>query len=125
VKIRNNKNTVDTERAMSERSQSKAITVMVTCPDEETATKIARSLATKRLAACVNITSRIKSIYRWEGKVEEANEHLLIIKSKQRLLKSIIEDVKANHPYKTPEVISLQIAGGSKEYIDWIMKETS
>ncbi|MBS7626619.1 divalent-cation tolerance protein CutA [Candidatus Bathyarchaeota archaeon] len=110
---------------MVESTLNKPITVLVTCPDEETATKIARSLTDKRLAACINITSKVKSIYRWEGKVEEADEHLLIIKSKRKLLKKIVEDVKANHPYKTPEVISLQIVGGSKEYIDWIMKETS
>ncbi|MEM2106710.1 MAG: divalent-cation tolerance protein CutA [Candidatus Bathyarchaeia archaeon] len=110
---------------MGESIRNKPITVMVTCPDEETATKIARSLTVKRLAACVNITPKIKSIYRWEGKIEEADEHLLIIKSKRRLLKKIIEDVKANHPYKIPEVISLQIVGGSKDYIDWIIKETS
>ncbi|MGQ9543387.1 MAG: divalent-cation tolerance protein CutA [Candidatus Bathyarchaeia archaeon] len=102
----------------------KPVAVIVTCPDIDTALKIARSLTVKRLAACVNITSRVRSIYRWEGRIEEAEENILIIKSKQNLLHGIVDDVKANHPYKVPEIISLPIIEGSKDYIDWIIKET-
>jgi len=99
--------------------------VMIMCPNNEVAEKIASSLVAKRLAACVNITQNAKSIYRWEGKIEEASERLLVIKSRKNLLSKIIQDVKLNHPYRVPEIIALPIIGGSKEYLQWVTKETS
>jgi periplasmic divalent cation tolerance protein len=105
-------------------SKESLIVVMVTCPDSNTAEKIALSLTKKKLAACVNIISGIKSIYRWRGKVEEASEHLMIIKSKKPLLTKIIQEVRLNHPCQVPEIISFPIAGGLQEYLQWLAKET-
>ena len=77
-----------------------SIIVLVTCPDEESANKIAVSLIEKKLAACVNTTDNVESIFRWKGKIEKSSERLLIIKSKKRLLKKLIADVQQNHePY--------------------------
>jgi len=99
--------------------------VMVTCPDRESADRIASSLTSKKLAACVNITQEIRSVYRWKGKIEEATELLLIIKTRKRLLDKILREVKLNHPYQVPEVIALPIVGGSPEYMRWLIQETS
>jgi len=111
------------KKAKSPRDSS--IIVMVTCPEIDTAEKIASSLTAKKLAACVNITQDVKSVYRWMGKIVEGSERLLIVKSKQSLLSKIIQDVKLNHPYQVPEIVALPIIGGSKEYFDWLTKETS
>lgn len=99
--------------------------VMVTCPNKESANRIASSLTSKKLAACVNITQEIRSIYRWKGKIEESRELLLIVKTRKGLLGKITQEVKLNHPYQVPEVIVLPIVGGSQEYIKWLIKETS
>lgn len=101
------------------------VVVIVTCPDRESADRIASSLTSKKLAACVNITQEIKSVYRWKGKIEESTELLLIIKTRKELLDRIIQEVKLNHPYQVPEIIALPIVGGSQEYIKWLMQETS
>ena len=101
-----------------------SIIVLVTCPDKKSANKIAFSLIEKKLAACVNTTSNVESIFRWKRKIEKSSERLLIIKSKKRLLKKLIADVQQNHPYQLPEILALPIIGGSKAYIDWLNDET-
>ena len=101
-----------------------SIIVLVTCPDKESANKIASSLIEKKLAACVNTTNNVESIFRWEAKIEKTSERLLIIKSKKRLLKKLVADVQQNHPYQLPEILALPIIGGSKAYIDWLNDET-
>ncbi len=101
------------------------IMIIVTCPDAKTAKRIVSSIIRKRLAACVNIITGVRSVYRWKGKVEETSEKLLLIKSSRRLLKKITQDVKQNHPYQIPEIVALPIIGGSREYLQWLTKETS
>lgn len=105
-------------------SRKLSIIVLVTCPDKESANKIASSLIEKKLAACVNTINNVESIFRWKGKIEKSSENLLIIKSKKRLLKKLIADVQQNHPYQLPEILALPIIGGSKAYIDWLNNET-
>jgi len=99
--------------------------VIVTCPDAKTAKRIASSIIRKRLAACVNVITGVRSVYRWKGKIEEASEKLLLIKSRRRLLNKIVQVVKQNHPYLVPEIVALPIIGGSREYLQWLTKETS
>jgi periplasmic divalent cation tolerance protein len=98
---------------------------MVTCPDRRSADRIASSLTTKRLAACVNVAEEVRSLYRWRGKIEESRELLLMIKTRRRILDKVVHEVKLNHPYQTPEIIALPIIGGSQEYLRWLIKETS
>ena len=105
-------------------SRKLSIIILVTCPDKESANKIASSLIEKKLAACVNTIKNVESIFRWKGKIEKSSENLLIIKSKKRLLKKLIADVQQNHPYQLPEILALPIIGGSKAYIDWLNNET-
>jgi len=95
--------------------------VLVTCPTLAEARKISRSLLQKHLAACVNIhTSPLESIYRWKGKIESAREHLLLIKTTTRRLKSLEREVLRLHSYETPEFLVLPISSGSKPYLRWL-----
>jgi periplasmic divalent cation tolerance protein len=96
------------------------VVVLCTCPDEETAKRIARTLVGERLAACVNILSGIRSIYRWQGNVESGVESLLIIKSRGAAYPEIEARVLELHPYELPEVIAVPITAGSTGYLSWI-----
>uniref|UniRef100_A0AC34FQQ6 Divalent-cation tolerance protein CutA n=1 Tax=Panagrolaimus sp. ES5 TaxID=591445 RepID=A0AC34FQQ6_9BILA len=97
--------------------------VYVTVPNAEIANKIARSAVEAKLAACVNIVPGIKSIYEWQGKIEEENELLLILKTKTSELDRLKEHVLKNHPYDVPEFISLPIESGSEPYLKWINEQ--
>lgn len=95
--------------------------VLVTCPSLPEARKISRALLQKHLAACVNIQiSPVESIYRWKGKIETAREHLLLIKTTARRLKSLEREVLRLHSYDTPEVLVLPISSGSQAYLRWL-----
>jgi periplasmic divalent cation tolerance protein len=94
--------------------------VFTTVGSKEEADKIARTLVEKRLAACVNIVPNIRSIYRWDNKVEESEEFLLIIKTFLTAVDRVCKTIKELHSYELPEVISLPIEGGSLAYLKWI-----
>jgi periplasmic divalent cation tolerance protein len=95
--------------------------VLVTCPSLPEARKISRSLLQKHLAACVNIhTTPVESIYRWKGKIETAHEHLLLIKTTTRRLKSLEREVLRLHSYDTPEFLVLPISAVSRAYLRWL-----
>ncbi len=93
---------------------------LVTVPNIEEGKKIARVLVESKLAACVNIIQNIQSIYSWKGNIEEDNEHLLIIKTKESNVELIIQRVKELHSYSEPECIGLKINKGSETYLNWI-----
>jgi len=97
---------------------------LVTCRDRKQATAIARTLVREKLAACVNIVPGIASIYRWEGRVEEAREVLLVIKSRRALSKKLTARVRALHSYDVPEVVTLPIASGNPAYLRWVREST-
>ena len=94
--------------------------VLTTAGSSDEARRIAEALVERRLAACVNIVSKIVSIYRWQGEVEEAEEWMLLIKTAvpfERVRDAILE----MHPYELPECISIAIEGGSGEYLKWLV----
>ena len=93
--------------------------VLTTAGTPEEARRIARLLVESRLAACVNITP-VGSIYRWEGKVEEASEHLLIIKTTEAAIARLQEALRQAHSYDVPECIALAVEDGSLPYLKWI-----
>jgi periplasmic divalent cation tolerance protein len=97
------------------------IVVLVTCGSKKEARKIAQALVQRRLAACVQeIGVRVRSMYRWKGRVESANEVLLLIKTSRKRFSAVSTLVKKLHSYEVPEIIALNIADGSREYLDWI-----
>ncbi|MDR5694216.1 MAG: divalent-cation tolerance protein CutA [Armatimonadota bacterium] len=94
--------------------------VLVTSGSREEAERLASSLVEEKLAACVNLVPGLSSIYWWKGEVERAEEILLVIKTRQDLLGSLVERVKSLHSYTVPEVIALPILGGNEEYLRWM-----
>ncbi|XP_054272460.1 protein CutA homolog isoform X2 [Macrosteles quadrilineatus] len=94
--------------------------VYITAPSQEVAKKIARGLVENQLAACVNIIPGITSIYKWEGKIEEDSELLLMAKTKTERIEELTSFVKANHPYSVPEVISTPIEKGHDLYLKFL-----
>ncbi len=98
--------------------------VLVTCGSEEEAGKIARALVERRLAACVNILPGVRSIYRWEGKVQEDREHLLFVKTSLARIQEVTEAVRELHSYKCPETIALPVTEGAGRYLAWVAEET-
>lgn len=113
------------ERGNAKRRQGRrAIVVLVTAASERQAVRIGRALVGAELAACVNIVRGIRSIYRWEGKISDDREVLLIIKSRAELFGRLAQEVKRLHSYQVPEVIALPIVHGALDYLAWIMKST-
>lgn len=96
------------------------IVVLVTAASLRESTKIARQLVEAKLAACVNITQPIRSIYRWQGKMADEREFLLIVKSTRELFPEIKAAVSKIHSYQTPEIICLPIIDGSENYLQWL-----
>lgn len=94
--------------------------VFTTCPDGEVASRIARVLVEEGLAACVNILPPMQSIYRWKGRVEAANEQLLMIKIAGTRFAAVCDRVRALHPYELPEIIAVPVASGLPEYLAWL-----
>lgn len=92
----------------------------VTCPNDTVAKELARGIVEKKLAACVNIIPQIMSVYEWQGKIEEDNEVLLMIKTRSSKVSALAEYVRSNHPYEVAEVISLPIDQGNPPYLKWI-----
>ena len=99
------------------------IVLLITTESKEEAHKIAELLLNQRKVACVNIIPRVDSSFWWHGKLDSAQESLLIIKTNASLLSQIIDLVKEVHSYEVPEIISLPIIGGNKDYLDWIDSE--
>ena len=103
---------------------SETIIVLVTCGSEEEAVKISNALVEERLAACVNLISPVRSVYRWEEKIWDEKEWLLIIKTQRKRFQEIETRVKSLHSYSVPEIISLPIVEGSSSYLNWLMEMT-
>jgi periplasmic divalent cation tolerance protein len=100
------------------------IVVLITASNEEEAAKIARALVAGRLAACVNIIRGLRSLYRWQGKIEDEDEVLMVAKTRRELFEGLQKKVIELHSYSVPEIIALPIVGGSEEYLKWLSEET-
>ena len=96
------------------------VVILVTASGEDECRKIATHLVENKLAACVNITQTIVSIYRWEGKIAQDHEYQLFIKSTRELFPEIKTAIAKLHSYQTPEIICLPIIDGSPDYLQWI-----
>jgi periplasmic divalent cation tolerance protein len=94
--------------------------VFITSPSNDIAKDISQTLLEKKKAACVSIVSDIRSSFWWQGKIERADEWLLVVKTKTSLVDDIIKLVKEIHPDQVPEIIALPITGGNTEYLKWM-----
>ncbi len=96
------------------------LVVLATCETADQGETIARGLLEKRLAACVNILPGAKSLYWWEGKIDEATECVLIIKTQQAHLGALTAEIKRLHSYTVPEIIAIRVEGGNPDYLLWL-----
>lgn len=111
---------------MKRRSTEKIhIALLSTAGSEKEAIKIANHLVQNRLAACVNIIPGIRSIYRWEGKVNEDTEVLMILKTEKSKLPLLKKAIQSLHSYQTPELIAFQIEDGMPEYLAWLSESVA
>ena len=100
------------------------VVVLVTAASAEDAARIGRVLVEERLAACANVVGPITSIYRWQGAVEEASEHLMLVKARATDFERVAARVRELHTYDVPEIIALPIRGGSPAYLAWLAEST-
>jgi periplasmic divalent cation tolerance protein len=98
------------------------VLVSIAAPDGETARRLARLLVEERLAACVQIVDPIRSVYRWQGAVQEEPEALLLVKSSRDLIPRIEELLRREHPYELPELAAVPIQAGSPAYLSWLQQ---
>lgn len=98
--------------------------ILITCPDRACALDIARIIVSERLAACANIGGDIRSIYRWQGAIEEASEVPLLLKTRAGLFDQVAARVRALHPYDTPCIIATEIVAIDPDYAAWLEAET-
>jgi len=96
------------------------ILVLTTVGSKDEARKIGRALVERRLAACVNFVPQVRSIYRWKGQIEEAEEWLLILKTTRAAFERVREAILELHSYDVPECVSVAVDDGSVEYLSWI-----
>lgn len=100
------------------------ILVLVTAPSTDKAAELARALVEEGLAACGNILPGLRSIYRWEGKVQDEAEVLLLLKTRAALFEPLRARIVALHPYQVPEVLRIDVAEGHAPYLTWILDST-
>jgi periplasmic divalent cation tolerance protein len=101
----------------------KPIMIVSTYPDKKSISKIANKLVKEKLVACVN-TTKISSVYSWQGKIENADEFLAIFKTTQKNKIKVKNQIKTTHPYKVPEIAEIQVNSINKPYLDWLIEST-
>ena len=105
-------------------NNTKSILVLSTFPETASVKSVAEKLVNEKLAACVNIVSGVQSIFRWQDKIDNVNENILIIKTKDNLYDELEARIKELHPYELPEIVSVPIDKGLNKYLDWISENT-
>jgi periplasmic divalent cation tolerance protein len=104
---------------------SNTLIVLCSCPDQVCAEHIAKHLVENRLAACVNISSQVKSIYRWQGEIETADEYTLSIKTTASSYDELELAILSIHPYELPEIVAVPVVAGMQNYLGWINQCTT
>ncbi len=100
-----------------------AVVVFSTFPGPDQAAEVARALVSEQLAACVNLVPAVRSIYRWQGELQDEAETLAIVKTTAERLDALTARLIALHPYEVPEVVALPVTGGSAPYLAWVAGE--
>lgn len=98
--------------------------ILTNAPDKATGHAIARSLVEQKLAACVNLLPEVRSVYRWQGAIEEAEEITMLIKSTPERYAELETAIRRAHPYEIPEIIAVPVTAGLPEYLGWVGLET-
>ena len=101
-----------------------ALLVLTNLPDRASAEKLAETLVERKLAACVNILAPCRSVYRWQGALERAEEHPVLVKTTPERYAAVERAIVESHPYELPEVIAVPIERGLPAYLDWVAAET-
>lgn len=104
---------------------SDAIVVLTTVSNDDEAVKLVRALLDRRLIACGTLVPGARSLYRWQGKIADEQETLLLLKTRSARVESLQEAFKELHPYKVPELLALSVDSGLEKYLEWINGETS
>lgn len=102
---------------------AEAVVVFITTPADK-GDEIADAIVTQRLAACVNVVTGVRSVYRWEGEVRREDEALLVVKTTAAAVGPLTTAVRAIHPHENFELVALRIDGGVRDYLEWIVRET-
>jgi periplasmic divalent cation tolerance protein len=102
-----------------------ALLVLTNLPDRATAEKLAGVLVDQRLAACINILAPCRSVYRWQGAVQQEEEHPVLIKTTQDAYARLEAEIRAHHPYELPEIVAVEIERGLPAYLEWVAAETA
>jgi len=100
------------------------IIILTTWPDASGAEQFARDLVERGLAACVNILPEMKSVYRWQGELEQGKEYQLVIKTRKPRYLQVAELISRKHPYDLPEILSVPVDDGLPRYLSWIDEAT-
>lgn len=98
--------------------------VYCTAPDPDTARELAHTLVEERLAACVNVLPGLRSLYRWQGRVHEDAEILLLMKTTAARYPALQERLRALHPYELPEIVAVSVSAGLPTYLEWVAAQT-
>ena len=99
--------------------------ILVTAPSPEVANRLAHSLVTEHLAACVNVIPTVMSTYVWEGKLEQTGEALMMIKTRSSRYAELEQYIRTHHPYTTPEIVEIPAGQVTQQYWQWVLKETT
>jgi len=102
-----------------------ALLVLTTLPTADAAAEVAKVLVGEKLAACANILPALRSIYRWQGKVQDENEVLVLLKTQSAHFARLKARILELHPYEVPEVLAIPVERGHEAYLDWIARETA
>ncbi len=108
---------------MSEPSPERVTVVLTTAPDGRVAEALAEDLLADRLIACANLVDRVRSLYRWDGRVQRDDEVLLVLKTTSEAVPRVRDRIVELHPYDVPEVLCLPARGGLDAYLDWVAAE--
>ncbi len=104
---------------------TEVVAVLVTVPEAGKAAELARALVEERVVACGNVLPGVRSIYRWEGRIQDEAEVLLVLKTTRRRIPDLLARVRALHPYEVPEILALPVEAGNEAYLGWVMESTS
>jgi periplasmic divalent cation tolerance protein len=102
-----------------------ALLVITNVPDHALATTMALELLDRRLAACVNIGTPVRSIYHWQDRIETGQEVPVLVKTRAALYSNVEDAIRKIHPYDTPEIIAIAVVEGDERYLDWLRAETA